>query len=89
MITKDQAMSLRHGQEIHCNVVRKCKCEIGPHGGIKQSFVRVRVSGQCKTWVTRPDEFSIPVKFGLYESGYLTQDNADSFHFPEECPANQ
>lgn len=34
-------------------------------------IIRVRVSGQIKTWTTRPEEFKLPVKYGMYESGYL------------------
>jgi hypothetical protein len=37
--------------------------------------MRVRRSGKTQTWKTRPAEFKIPVKYGLYESGYITQDN--------------
>lgn len=35
-----------------------------------------RVNGKCQTWKTRPLEFSLPVKQGLYATGYITQDNA-------------
>jgi len=38
--------------------------------------VRCRVNGVCKTWKTRPNEFSLPVKHGLYSYFYLSQDNA-------------
>jgi len=38
--------------------------------------VRCRVNGKCKTWKTRPDEFKLPVKYGLYQYFYITQDNA-------------
>jgi hypothetical protein len=38
-----------------------------------------RRNGQTKTWKTRPDEFKVPVKYGLYAYGYVTQDNAHLF----------
>jgi hypothetical protein len=38
-----------------------------------------RASGKCKTWKTRPNEFKLPIKYGLYESGYLTHENAHLF----------
>lgn len=41
---------------------------------------RYRRNGATKTWVTRPLEFRVPVKFGLYEYGYLTELNAHEFH---------
>lgn len=66
MITKQQAIEARYAQVFHHR--RKRNSDGSP--------VRVRVSGRCKTWKTRPDEFSLPVKYGLYESGYITQSNA-------------
>lgn len=38
-----------------------------------------RRNGATKTWKTRPGEFRIPVKFGLYGYGYITHTNADGF----------
>jgi hypothetical protein len=48
--------------------------------------VAYRRSGQTKTWKTRPNDFRVPVKFGLYEAGEITQDNAHLFHIGEDCP---
>lgn len=39
----------------------------------------VRVNGACKTWKTRPTHFQLPVKYGLYEHGYITHDNASEW----------
>lgn len=36
----------------------------------------VRQSGRLKTWKTRPDDFRVPWKFGLYENGEVTHNNA-------------
>lgn len=41
--------------------------------------LRVRRSGKNKLWKTRPHDFRIPVKYGLYESSYITQDNKDQW----------
>jgi hypothetical protein len=41
--------------------------------------VRCRVNGACKTWVTRPSEFRLPVKYGLKQCFYITQDNASEW----------
>lgn len=38
--------------------------------------VRCRASGQCKVWKTRPADFKLPVKWGLYVSFYITPENA-------------
>ena len=35
-----------------------------------------RVNGKCKTWKTRPDEFRLPVKHGLYTHFYIDKGNA-------------
>ena len=37
--------------------------------------VRARRNGKTQTWKTRPAEFKIPVKYGLKECFYITQDN--------------
>lgn len=41
--------------------------------------LRVTASGACKTWKTRPNEFRLPVKHGLYDSTYITHQNADEW----------
>lgn len=70
MITKAQALAAHYRQEFY-------------HVSIKNadgSPVRCRVNGQCKTWVTRPEEFSLPVKYGLKECFYITQRNAHDWN---------
>ncbi len=44
------------------------------------SRYNVRRSGMTKTWKTRPGEFRIPVKFGLYQSGEITHETQDQWH---------
>lgn len=39
------------------------------------SAARCRSNGKCKVWKTRPTEFSLPVKHGLKNCFYITQDN--------------
>lgn len=43
-------------------------------------------NGACKTWKTRPEEFRLPVKYGLRSYDYITETNASRFHVAEECP---
>ena len=38
-----------------------------------------RANGKCQTWKTRPDEFKLPIKHGLYDYDYLTHENAHLF----------
>jgi hypothetical protein len=45
----------------------------------KGNPMRCRVNGKCKTWVTRPNEFKLPMKYGLYQYFYITPDNANDW----------
>ena len=69
MITKQQAIDSKHRQEFN-------------HVSVKNADgtpARCRVNGRCKVWKTRPLEFRLPVKHGLYDCFYITQDNADEW----------
>ena len=67
MLTKETALTLRHGQILRHITITQDK---------GKALFRVRVSGKCLTWKTRPNEFRIPVKQGLYNSGSITHENA-------------
>ena len=41
---------------------------------------RCRVNGKIKLWKTRPNEFQLPVKAGLYAYGYITQNNCGEWN---------
>lgn len=83
MVTKEQALT--HAV-FHYGT---CKQTIGPRGGKKTQIEQWRANGRCQTWVTKPYKFSLPIKYGLYNHGYLTNDNADLFHVEENCPLNR
>lgn len=61
MITKEIALTLRHGQILHHKTLKNAD----------KTPMRVRVTGKVKTWKTRPDHFRIPVAHGLYTFGYV------------------
>lgn len=42
-------------------------------------MVTCRRNGKTKTWKTRPGKFKVPVKYGLYEYFYITDENAEHF----------
>ena len=70
MITKQVAVESEYRQEFH-------------HVSLKNADgtpVRCRVNGKCKVWKTRPQEFRLPVKYGMYECFYITQDNANEWN---------
>lgn len=71
MITKQQAMTAPVFHENH---------EPG------SKVYHWRRNGQTKTWVTRPGEFRVPIKYGLRSYDYLTDTNADRFHTESDCP---
>lgn len=71
MITRQQALTVNQFHEDH-----------EPAGKICQW----RRNGTTQTWKTRPDEFRIPVKYGLRSYDQITQDNASQFHAEADCP---
>jgi len=80
LISKEQALTVN---EFH---IGECKRTVGPRGGVKIQVFACRRNGQTKTWVTRPNEFRVPIKHGFRECGYITDDNNHKFHVASECP---
>lgn len=82
-ITKAQAMALRHGDILHApelgSPARPCESPNGPY--------KWRVSGRCSSWVRDPERFRLPIKWGLYISSAVDQDNAHLFHLEQDCTA--
>lgn len=69
MITKTDAQCTRSGDIFHhISLINADKTPL-----------RARVNGQCKTWKTRPAEFRLPMKYGLKDCFYITQDTADDW----------
>lgn len=85
-MTRNEAIGAYYGQTFHYTGRSACAVVTGPRGGQTEKVTRVRVSGKCQTWKTR-DDFRLPVKYGLYESAAIDQDNAAEFHSPADCPA--
>ena len=68
-ITKADAVGSHHGQEFHHITAKNAD----------GTPVRCRSMGTCKTWKTRPNAFRLPVKYGMYDSFYLTEINASEW----------
>ena len=85
-MTKQQCEAVSY-EEIHYPGRRACTCTVGPRGGVTLNITRCRKSGRCQTWKTRPDDFRLPVKHGLYESSAIVPSNMADFHLASECPA--
>jgi hypothetical protein len=88
MVTKEQAVAARHGDEFHHTGYHQCRKTVGKRGGVTVKVTRARVTGQCQTWKSRPAEFRLPVKCGLYESSAVMHWNAADWHRAEDCPLN-
>lgn len=74
MITKEIAVNLKYRNILH-------------HKSLKNadgSPLRCRVNGKCKTWVTRPTDFRLPVKYGMYDCFYIDSNNCHEWELPEE-----
>lgn len=49
------------------------------------SCQRWRRNGATHTWKTRPNEFRIPIKYGLRGFSAIELHNANNFHLASEC----
>jgi hypothetical protein len=76
MITYDMATNLQHGRTLY-HITEK---------NADGSVLRCRVTGKCKTWVTRPGQFCLPVKHGLRTSFYIENSNAQEWRLTEHAP---
>lgn len=79
-ITKEQALT---ASVFHAETEPDRPCD-GQRGPIKW-----RRNGKTKTWKRNPLRFSVPVKWGLYSYGHITETIAANFHTEEDCPVNQ
>ena len=68
MITKEIAMQLKRGDTL-----------MRPNLLKPGHYMTMRVNGKCKTWKTRPNEFSLPVKYGLRDCFYIDQNTAKDY----------
>lgn len=73
-MTKQEAMHLVHGQIVFHKKLRNSD----------KTPLRARVSGKCVLWKTRPDEFMVPMKYGLYDNLKLTEINMNDWCLHEE-----
>lgn len=43
-----------------------------------------KANGKCIVWKTRSEDFKLPIKHGLYDYAYITQENAHLFFLTEQ-----
>lgn len=80
-LTTGQAKSLKYGQWIY--IIGWYNADGSPQ--------HCKVTGKVQTWKTRPNEFRVPVKRGLYETGEITHNSMEGFSLerPESIPKNE
>jgi len=83
MLTRNDALT---ANEFHYG---QCVRSVGPRGGVTIRQEVWRRNGATKTWKTRPTEFTVPVKHGMYTYGHITTRHTDSFHTSDNCPLNE
>ena len=74
MITLEQAKVLTHGDILYH--VHNLNADGTPE--------RWRVNGKVKTWKRALSSVQVPLKYGLYGYGYLTERELDQFCLTEE-----
>ena len=72
-LTKQQAMLAQHATILYHRANRNAD----------GTALRARTNGRCKVWVTRSDEFKLPMKYGMYEAFYITEWNANQWSLVE------
>jgi hypothetical protein len=88
MITKEQAMQLKHGDYVYqtssyvMDRVDYARPFMQFSSGKTESCAvrRWKITTACKTWKRDTSRFRLGLKFGLYEYGELTQENSHLFH---------
>jgi hypothetical protein len=73
-ITLEQAKSLKPGTVLYHTENRNAD----------HTPQRWRVNGKPKTWKTDPSRVQVPVKHGMYNFGYLTEDDLHTVCLNEE-----
>lgn len=79
MITIDEVKALKHGDTVY-----QIACYTSNHypasGNTVPCKVRKwRVTGKCKIWKRDINRIQLPVKYGLYDYGYIDNTNLHLF----------
>jgi len=88
MVTRSQLLDAKGYAQVHFTFNGPCTRLIGPRGGVKINVIAARQSGMVKTWKRDTERFLMPVRRGLYDNGYIDQDNAEYWHLADDCPLN-
>jgi hypothetical protein len=90
MVTKEQALTYSHFKQIAFY-----RCETRLVNGVPMSVPinynavpldkpkSWRKSGKCKVWIRSPERFKLPIKFGMFNNGYIDETNCHLFEVVE------
>ena len=81
MLSRDQAIN---SGNFHFSSA--CVRTTGPRGGVAVKIHNHRRTGKTQTWVTRPNDWRIPTKHGLYDHESIYHYDAALWHTAEDCP---
>ena len=73
-ITRENVETLHRGQILHHVTVLNAD----------KTPLRARVNGKVKLWKTSPEEFRVPMKYGIKTCFYITDLNAKDWIIPED-----
>ena len=74
-MSPNEAKGLQFGEKLHLHILR----------GNARGTERWRVNGQVRTWKRTPERFLVPLKHGLYDYFYMSENNCIEFHKEKEC----
>lgn len=74
---------------MYIDMVRAVITQMFHHNTLKNAdgtCQRWRRNGKTKLWKTRPEEFIVPVKQGMYNYGRIHLRNCANYHDERDCP---
>ena len=90
MITKEQAMTCTRFKQIaaYYDFIIKYDSNLRPYKFYNPNKtapvdINWRANGKCKTWKRSPERFQLPIKHGLYNYSYITEENTHLFEVIE------
>lgn len=72
-MTLEQAKNLKRGQIVYDNL----------YVDAKGNSMKWKVNGKVRTWKRSPELVIVPIKYGLYEYGHVTEWNLDNYRVEE------
>ena len=68
VLSLEDKKQLKNGDHVYL----PCTNHSNKHFG---AFLEVKINGKPKTWKRKPERVQIPYKYGLWEHGYITEND--------------